>query len=247
MKRGCRFSFHVCVIVAAIVYIYFSTVFIFIDQWFGLGSSPGLLNAAVFTCLALMCVYTYALAIFTDPGRIPASYVPDVEDADTPMHEIKRKGGDLRYCQKCALHKPPRAHHCRVCNRCVLRMVLLCGSLTVDMTDEEQNEGFFRAAYVISGLLLVPLTLALTIFMFWHVYLILQNKTTIEYHEGVRAMWLAEKGGYLYSHPYDLGAYENMISVLGPNIFCWVCPTSEQIGSGLRFRTGVDKLAGTSF
>ncbi|XP_027072358.1 probable protein S-acyltransferase 16 isoform X1 [Coffea arabica] len=308
MKRGCRFSFHVCVIVAAIVYIYFSTVFIFIDQWFGLGSSPGLLNAAVFTCLALMCVYTYALAIFTDPGRIPASYVPDVEDADTPMHEIKRKGGDLRYCQKCALHKPPRAHHCRVCNRCVLRMVclvyllfmpflecpgyclkvlplefkdhhcvwlnncvghanyktffifivyavvsciyslvLLCGSLTVDMTDEEQNEGFFRAAYVISGLLLVPLTLALTIFMFWHVYLILQYKTTIEYHEGVRAMWLAEKGGYLYSHPYDLGAYENMISVLGPNIFCWVCPTSEQIGSGLRFRTGVDKLAGTSF
>lgn len=26
-------------------------------------------------------------------------------------------------------------------------------------------------------------------------------------------MWLAEKGGYLYSHPYDLGAYENIISV----------------------------------
>ena len=95
MKRGCRFSFHVCVIVAAIVYIYFSTVFIFIDQWFGLRSSPGLLNAAVFTCLALMCVYTYALAIFTDPGRIPASYVPDVEDAETTMHEIKRKGTKL--------------------------------------------------------------------------------------------------------------------------------------------------------
>ncbi|CDO99357.1 unnamed protein product [Coffea canephora] len=67
------------------------------------------------------------------------------------------------------------------------------------------------------------------------------------YHEGVRAMWLAEKEGYLYSHPYDLGAYENMISVLGPNIFCWVCPTSEQIGSGLRFRAGVDKLLGISF
>lgn len=91
MKRRCRFSFHVSVIVAAIIYIYFSTVFIFIDQWFGLGSSPGLLNASVFTCLALMCVYTYALAIFTDPGRIPASFAPDVEDADNPIHEIKRK------------------------------------------------------------------------------------------------------------------------------------------------------------
>lgn len=35
----------------------------------------------------------------------------------------------------------------------------------------------------------------------------------LQYHEGVRAMWLAEKGGDDYSHPYDLGAYENLISV----------------------------------
>lgn len=91
MKRGCRFSFHLSVIVAAINYIYFSTVFVFIDQWFGLWSSPGLLNAVVFTCLALMCIYTCALAILTDPGRIPSSFVPDVEDADNPIHEIKRK------------------------------------------------------------------------------------------------------------------------------------------------------------
>jgi palmitoyltransferase len=75
----------------------------------------------------------------------------------------------------------------------------------------------------------------------WHIYLILQNKTTVEvcdpkfllildstlvyrsfdkivtngmqYHEGVRAMWLAEKGGDLYHHPYDLGVYDNLISV----------------------------------
>lgn len=33
------------------------------------------------------------------------------------------QGGDLRYCQKCSHFKPPRAHHCRVCKRCVLRMV----------------------------------------------------------------------------------------------------------------------------
>jgi palmitoyltransferase len=34
------------------------------------------------------------------------------------------QGGDLRYCQKCGHYKPPRAHHCRVCKRCVLKMVL---------------------------------------------------------------------------------------------------------------------------
>jgi len=26
-------------------------------------------------------------------------------------------------------------------------------------------------------------------------------------------MWLAEKGGDIYHHPYDLGVYENLISV----------------------------------
>ena len=33
------------------------------------------------------------------------------------------QGGEARYCQKCRAYKPPRAHHCRVCQRCVLRMV----------------------------------------------------------------------------------------------------------------------------
>ncbi|KAI5682439.1 hypothetical protein M9H77_03667 [Catharanthus roseus] len=281
MQRRCRRSFHVSVVVAAILYIYFSTVFVFIDQWFGLGTSPGLLNAVVFTGLAIMSISTYALAILTDPGRIPASFAPDIENSDNTIHEIKRKSGDLRYCQKCSLYKPPRAHHCRVCNRCVLRMdhhcvwlnncvghanykvffifvvyavvsciyslVLLIGSLTVDSPeDDQQDESSFRTIYVLSGLLLVPLSMALTFFLCWHVYLILQNKTTIEYHEGVRAMWLAEKGGEVYSHPYNLGAYDNLISVLGPNIVCWLCPTTRHVGSGLRFRTAYDNLAGAS-
>lgn len=34
-----------------------------------------------------------------------------------------------------------------------------------------------------------------------------------QYHEGVRAMWLAEKGGNVYRHPYDIGAYENLTTV----------------------------------
>jgi len=125
--------------------------------------------------------------------------------------------------------------------------VLLVGSLTNDSAkDEEQSEGSFRTIYVISGLLLVPLTVALSVLLAWHIYLILRNKTTIEYHEGVRAMWLAEKGGDDYSHPYDLGAYENLISALGPNVLCWVCPRSRHIGSGLRFQTAYEKKAGTS-
>ncbi|EEF30829.1 zinc finger protein, putative [Ricinus communis] len=283
MKRSSGFSVPVTVVVLAIIYIYFSTLFVFIEGWFGLMTSPGIMNAVVFTAMAFMCILNYAYAIFTDPGRVPSTYTPDIEDADNPVHEIKRKGGDLRFCQKCSHFKPPRAHHCRVCKRCVLRMdhhciwinncvghanykvffvfviyavisciyslVLLIGSLTIDpQKDEQQSSGSFRSIYVISGVLLIPLSVALGILLGWHVYLILQNKTTIEYHEGVRAMWLAEKGGDVYKHPYDIGAYENLTMVLGPSIFCWACPTSGHVGSGLRFRTAYDNptVASTS-
>ncbi|XP_031737511.1 probable protein S-acyltransferase 16 isoform X2 [Cucumis sativus] len=242
MKQGFTFSPPVTVVVLAISFIYFSTVFIFIDRWFGFMSSPGIMNAIVFTAVALMCITNYALAIFTDPGRVPSTYMPDIEDSENPIHEIKRKGGDLRYCQKCSQYKPPRAHHCRVCKRCILRMILLIGSLTIEPPkDEQQVGGPFRTVYVVAGLLLFPLSMALSVLLGWHIYLILHNKTTIEYHEGVRAMWLAEKGGNVYSHPYDLGAFENLTTILGPNIFSWICPTSRHKGSGLRFRTAYDK------
>ena len=69
---------------------------------------------------------------------------------------------------------------------------------------------------------------------------------TVCYYEGVRALWLAEKGGSIYKHPYDLGPYENLTSVLGPNILSWLWPTAGHIGSGLKFRTGYDVVQGAS-
>ncbi|KAH9301760.1 hypothetical protein KI387_013343, partial [Taxus chinensis] len=156
-------------------------------------------------------------------------------------------GGELRYCQKCGHYKPPRAHHCRVCKRCVLRMdhhcvwinncvghenykafflfvlyvvvaciyalVLLVGSALEELHDNEWLSGnSFKISYVLCASILFPLTLALIVLLVWHVYLLSLNKTTIEYHEGVRAMWLDEKAGRVYRHPYDLGLYPNLVS-----------------------------------
>lgn len=42
------------------------------------------------------------------------------------MQEVKKSDGGARYCKKCNQYKPPRSHHCRVCERCVLRMVSAC-------------------------------------------------------------------------------------------------------------------------
>ncbi|KAG6437160.1 hypothetical protein SASPL_102071 [Salvia splendens] len=371
MGQPCKFSFHVAVVAAAIFYIYLSTVFVFIDRWFGLGSSPGMLNAAVFTFIALVSISSYRRAIYTDPGRVPSSFVPDVEDPDSPIHEIKRKvchssvsqiilhvfmrhfphdfvaleefgsfkwrlslpdiavdqeagggavdsrhgrsragedcalqslqlapavaetprGGDLRYCQKCSHYKPPRAHHCRICNRCVLRMdhhciwmnncvghgnykiffvfvfyavlaciyslVLLVGSATVDSHQDAEDSS--RIIHVITS----KFTVGALVFgarIFPRVAL-LSYFPKQDYNRGVRAMWLAEKGGQIYSHPYDIGTFENLTAVsalsvsclllqdlliLGPKVLCWLCPSSGHIGSGLRFKTKYDALMGLS-
>ncbi|MQM03773.1 hypothetical protein Taro_036560 [Colocasia esculenta] len=275
MGRPRYISLPIILVLLAIGYLYHATVFVVIDGWLGLSTAAGLMNAAAFSGLAFICVATYVMAISRDPGHVPSVYAPDIEDPGMPIHEIKRKGGDLRYCQKCSHYKPPRAHHCRVCKRCILRMdhhcvwinncvghanykvffvfvlhavfaclhamALLVGSAAYGFhTDQQQTGGSFRTSYIICGVLLFPLTMALSILLGWHIYLILHNKTTIEYHEGVRAMWLAEKVGNIYRNPYDLGAYENLVMILGPNILCWICPTYGHIGSGLRFRTSYD-------
>lgn len=127
---------------------------------------------------------------------------------------------------------------------CLYSVVLLLGSIIIDTGKEEpQKEGSSRTIYVISCVLMFPLTIALGVLLVWHIYLTLQNKSTIEYYEGVKAMWLAEKGGEVYRHPYDLGAFENLTLVLGPNICSWIFPTNGHIGLGLRFPTAYDKLA----
>ncbi len=54
----------------------------------------------------------YLRACFTDPGRVPSGWKPDAVVAD--QQELARKP---RWCRKCKAFKPPRAHHCKTCQR----------------------------------------------------------------------------------------------------------------------------------
>ncbi|BBN17498.1 palmitoyltransferase ZDHHC3/7/25 [Marchantia polymorpha subsp. ruderalis] len=284
-------SLPVAVVLVLIGFVYHTVVFLVIEPWLSLSTAPGLFNALFFTGLGVMAVLCYVIAVLKDPGRIPLSYMPDLEDSGVALHEVKRKGGDLRYCQKCAHYKPPRAHHCRVCKRCVLRMdhhcvwinncvghnnykafflfvlyvvaacihalILLGGQAIQELgaDSEMQNTdalpkgmpvssslAFSAIVKVVCAVVLVPLLVAVTVLLAWHVYLLLHNKTTIEYHEGVRARWLAEKAGHHYRHPYDLGVVSNIVTLLGPSATFWFIPTATgHVGSGLQFRTFYDQ------
>lgn len=52
---------------------------------------------------------SYYLAIFTSPGSPPKGFEP-------------QPGAIKRWCFKCNNYKPERAHHCKTCKTCVLKM-----------------------------------------------------------------------------------------------------------------------------
>lgn len=52
---------------------------------------------------------SYIFAIYKSPGNPPSDYV-------VPLHHWQK------WCNKCKLYKPERAHHCRKCNSCILKM-----------------------------------------------------------------------------------------------------------------------------
>ncbi|KAL9388518.1 hypothetical protein Peur_017123 [Populus x canadensis] len=116
-------SIPVCSVFLLMGFVYYITVFIFIEDWVGLQSSAGTLNAMIFTFMASLCLFSFLVCVLKEPGYVPSPYVPDVEGAAAPPHqEPLNNSSQLRRCDKCVTYKPPRAHHCRVCRRCVLRM-----------------------------------------------------------------------------------------------------------------------------
>ncbi|KAI8979273.1 DHHC palmitoyltransferase-domain-containing protein [Mycotypha africana] len=72
--------------------------------------------------ISLVSLYVnYYLACKTSPGYVPEGWEPPKElleyDEELPVGYT-----GPRFCKKCDSYKPPRAHHCRHCGRCILRM-----------------------------------------------------------------------------------------------------------------------------
>ncbi|KAK7279620.1 hypothetical protein RJT34_24675 [Clitoria ternatea] len=262
--KGRRFgSVPVLAVLVLMAFLYYSSVFVFLHGWLGLQTSPGSLNAFIFSLFASLSLFSFFSCVLTDPGGVPSSYAPDLE--------FSKDNAEQKKCDKCFGFKPPRAHHCRVCRRCVLKMdhhclwinncvgywnykaffvfvlyatlaSIYCMAIFIGCVFQKDWELIKASSnkifYVLYGMMVMVLTLTLLTLFGWHVYLILHNMTTIEYHEGNRAKWLAMKSGQSYRHPFNMGAYKNITLILGPNMLKWLCPTAvSHLKDGLSFPT----------
>ena len=114
-------SLPVAVVLVLFGFLYYTTTRVVL--WRRLETSVnGTIHRWVLFATTSLALGLYVASVLCEAGKVPDGWQPDMEDGNN-FWEVKRKGKGLkRFCQKCNAYKPPRAHHCRVCQECVLRM-----------------------------------------------------------------------------------------------------------------------------
>uniref|UniRef100_A0A3P9P9S0 Palmitoyltransferase n=1 Tax=Poecilia reticulata TaxID=8081 RepID=A0A3P9P9S0_POERE len=87
----------------------------------------GMLHGSLFNLILLLLLACHYKAVFSDPG---GSKSPKPSATDSYLQSYYSCGGccccqgcdGWTVCSRCEIYRPPRAHHCRVCQRCIRRM-----------------------------------------------------------------------------------------------------------------------------
>ncbi len=90
----------------------FTTLYL-TSQWLSIEDSfIALINYLLYYFFISTTLYNFFSAIFTGPGFVSRDWRPDnIEDTRY-----------LQFCTQCNAYKCGRSHHCRQCQRCVLKM-----------------------------------------------------------------------------------------------------------------------------
>ncbi|XP_031263590.1 probable protein S-acyltransferase 12 [Pistacia vera] len=136
-------GYFMILLVAAIVAVsYYAVVVLTWGQQLlrgGVHSFLALSIIIVFHVLLVMLVWSYIMVVFWDPGSVPDNWTavlleagsssrssdyagPETLDSTRPFSDGLDGGPPVGYCDRCRNGKPPRCHHCSVCQRCVLKM-----------------------------------------------------------------------------------------------------------------------------
>eukprot|EP01116_Phalansterium_solitarium_P000849 TRINITY_DN10698_c0_g1_i1.p1 TRINITY_DN10698_c0_g1~~TRINITY_DN10698_c0_g1_i1.p1 ORF type:complete len:322 (-),score=67.46 TRINITY_DN10698_c0_g1_i1:2-967(-) len=109
-------------LISLVVFFHFKHV---LPQLVSLQSPLGVACVGASVFIAGNIYFNYVMTVITRPGYSPE---PDEEAAAAAVaalagEPVPRRGeGFSKVCKQCRRAKPPRAHHCHVCQKCVLRM-----------------------------------------------------------------------------------------------------------------------------
>ncbi|CAK9013989.1 Palmitoyltransferase PFA4 (Protein S-acyltransferase) (PAT) (Protein fatty acyltransferase 4) [Durusdinium trenchii] len=130
------------------------------------GAESGLLDAlhymlAVWVTLQFM--YNFVKSCFEEPGA-PERAGPKEGRWLVEASEPQLGSYEPRWCESCQLWKPPRCHHSKRLNQCVLRMDHYC--VITENVIGQRNHGYF-VLMVLFGLLGLAYALLMVGYVFW--------------------------------------------------------------------------------
>lgn len=206
----------------------------------------------VFVLLSCIWVITYLRCLFHDAGTVPpVSVDPDLSLRQSLGIEVPDESTS-RTCRTCQAGKPPRAHHCSMCKRCVLKMDHHCPwvgncvgfanyKFFVLFLFWSSVLGLYSALTMLPSMFafslhVSPLPIMIVFFIalvfglalgafFWqHVVLMTKNQTTIES--------MGNDGLSPQGTPWNISPKINVSQVLGENVWLWAIPVATTLGDG---------------
>jgi len=126
-------------------------------MWFPPADSiGGFIYTSVFLGFSGLTMYHFFLAMCDGPGYLPLQWKPEGH-TDAILNQ-------LQFCELCQGYKSPRAHHCRKCGRCVMKMDHHCP--WINNCVGHFNHGHFTAflASAVCGSVLSCVTLASSLY-----------------------------------------------------------------------------------
>ncbi|XP_014662576.1 PREDICTED: palmitoyltransferase ZDHHC3-like [Priapulus caudatus] len=112
----------------------------------------GAFNAVLFNVILTMMLASHLRAVLSDPGVVP---LPKTNLDFSDLHSgsrspIHQSGHDWTVCARCETYRPPRAHHCRICRRCIRRMDHHCP--WINNCVGEYNQKYFLQFIIYVGI-----------------------------------------------------------------------------------------------
>ncbi|XP_011335754.1 palmitoyltransferase ZDHHC15B isoform X5 [Ooceraea biroi] len=234
-----------------------------------------------FHILILMFLWSYWQTVYTNLMPVPDKFkIPDVEmeklqqaeteevqrlilerfAQDLPVTNRTIKGA-MRFCEKCQLIKPDRAHHCSVCGTCVLKMDHHCP--WVNNCVGFHNYKFFMLflAYALIYCIFITATSLQYFIQFWKGELDGMGRFHLLFLFFVALMFAVSLTSLFCYHCYlvvhnrstleafrtpmfrtgkdkdgfSLGKYNNFQEVFGDNSRLWFLPVFSSFGDGVNF------------